>query len=390
VTDNNIPKIRILLVQGAAQLINGISVLKYLNNKQSNGEIFEDILVISDVSDELRGGQSHKGVIEELLQTYKWKQVFFLDTVKLCSHFQGDLLLLSRQLKSIINTSGVSDLIFSRYTLNNVARALAILYPLANRTGVGDSFGLIGDTEIHSLRVLSFNRMLKRSLRSLRDFISRARYLKLFRFDIFVLTIPVYLKETFKGGDRVEVPERCFLLDTVQRASDISKSLNLYTDDLLKKFKGKSLGLVLLSNFYLSGMCEKEREIEMYRKIILNLIQEVDLLIVKPHPRSDKDMLRVIADEFDSRVHVMEEKTWSYPVEIMRNLILEAKVYTVYSTAPISIKYLYNIDAAFVLDSVMAKAFLQSNAAKYVIWINTKISDLVYHPRPHKGSDYVR
>jgi hypothetical protein len=369
-------KVRVFGVQGVAQLINAASILSYLNSHQSGNKELENVLIIYDVSDNKVGGRSSKDVIKELLCIYQWNRVIWWDSVEAFSGYKGNILLFTAHLKKVLRVSNVSEIVLSRYAFNDVGRALSISYPKARRVCIGDSFGLVGDKEFHSLAVLRFDKMIKRGLRLLLDYVYRVKFLRFFHFDAYILTIPIHLPELFKKRHSFAVPERCFLLESTLRASSATKDLNSYIDFLLKKFKGKSLGLILLSNFHLSGMCTERSEYEIYREIIRGVFVEVDILLVKPHPRSDMTMLHMLNEEFGRRVYVLDRKVWVYPIEIMRDLIFSAKLYSIYSTVPLSIKYLYNKEVSLTLKKSIIRKHLRWRAAVYVNWINTHIRRL--------------
>lgn len=360
------PRTRIISGQGTLQLLTALSVLA--SREQAGEPRASDHLVICDVTPEF--GRS----IEHLARSlHQWSGVTHLPPARVgelgaqLAHVRASDGAYGPEplaaLRALLAVPRADELLLVRnWQLSN--QLLIAAYPNAERIAYGDGIGYYFGPQVF---------LPARPQRSpVRDLLRRLGGQRLPPAPPNLPSPPFHrgfmlLPEIF--GDvppmPVTVPERHFILETIDRAAAVlpaRQRLTLPVD--------RPVVLFLPGNYAQAGWTSRRAEVAAYVERLRPSADNGSLLLVKPHPRStrrDLAALRAVLGRHYASVQILEPPQSHMPIEVLIHSAAGngGQIQAVgFTTAVISLAYLYGIPCRVGFGEAVLTRYFRRNRAQ--------------------------
>ncbi|MEH1796640.1 CmcI family methyltransferase [Nostoc sp.] len=332
------PKIRLVIVQGPAQLLTVISVLR---SQEENKEYIncDDFLIMGGYAD-----QKLNKVCLQISQTWKFKERLSLyEFESFCSGKACEFLTTTELLKEHLNIP-FADVIYTCRNWQFVNEVFLSAYPNARKICYGDSLGLLN---------LNSNNSVSSSLNP-SGFIP---------MDDSYLITPIDCGNSFELCQVKQISPEFFEHTVADSARQID-GLSDYCKYINNQF-GNSLTLALTSYETEAGLIKNyQDEINCYLSSILPYTQTGENILVKGHPRQQLNQAQVLVRELckhNRNALVIPELFTRVPIDLFCVFLKITKAFTSYSSACVSIAYFCQSELVIGYGEKIISEFYENN-----------------------------
>lgn len=356
----------LIAVQGPTEFITAFISFQWYE-KEIAKELCNVVLLVYDTTMEESKESMVFDVIKKLATGREWDDIVFLNSseMKALSHnrYSKSISLLRKKL----SFKNFDTVLVSRNFGSFGTHIILDAYPNAFRIEYGDSFGMVGNSEVLRKSLSDF---LKSPVKIIKTFLKKLIYNHFPReveLDQSILVMPLDWKGDF-DEQKLRIPNKDFVLKEFQKLSLGLTELNDFCHQLIDDVNGKC-SLYLLSNFTNSNFSSFENEFELYKNIIRETAESGSTIILKNHPRSSEIMLDLLykdlGDEY--QVKIINNQYSYYPIELWGGLIDRCSVYPVFSSSVISLKYFFSKRVFMSLDQFKINKYIDKNKIEEVI-----------------------
>ncbi|MEH1947651.1 MAG: CmcI family methyltransferase [Nostoc sp.] len=332
------PEVRLIVVQGPAQLLTVLSVLR---SQEENGEYrnCDDYLIMGGYRD-----QKLNKVCIQISQVWKFKERLSLyEFENLCSIKDFDFFSTTQLLKNYLNVP-FADVVYTCRNWQFINEVFLSAYANARKICYGDSLGL--------LNLYSNNSDIKS--------LNTSGYIPI---DDSYLITPIDCGKSFEICNVKQVsPE--FFKDIVSDSSRQIDGLRDYCKNLNNQF-GNSLTISLTSYETEAGLVKNyQDEIHSYLSSILPYTQAGENILVKGHPRQQLNQAQVLVRELNKHnlnAFLIPEVFTRVPIDLFCIFLKITKAFTSYSSACVSIAYLCQSELVIGYGQKIVNEFYDKN-----------------------------
>lgn len=357
----------LLAIQGPTQFIAAYVAFCWCNENVYK-EKSDATLLIYDTSVSPENEFFFQDSIRKLAGTTNFREIIFIDEHEMSKiskvHYRDAIV----RFKENINEEHFDYIYLARSFGSFGTKLISDVYSKSFKIEYGDSFGLVGNEKYIEMSYLD---ILKKPIISFKMILKRhiyQQYHKKTQFDLTVLSMPLIWDSKYLNNKTVIIPNKIFVKGKFSQISDLLLDLQNYCRELLVGTH-EFCNLYLLSNFYNSGFCTLENEVNLYKEVILRTATLKQRIILKNHPRGSQEVLSrlkvELKDSFD--VKIIDNADFSFmPIELWKELLNRCMVFPVFSSSSISLKYLYSTQVQLTLDSKTIKKFIYYNKIQEV------------------------
>lgn len=358
----------LIAVQGPLQFITAFIAFKWYVKNNVSTETIEATLLIYDTFVPQENEEFFFETIKSLSKIYNWEKIVHID-----SKTMHDLSLVNYKsgIKKFKETlkSNEFDSIFIAGDFGNFGTSLLLdCFSNSHKIEYGDSFGLVGyEMEGKNFSFKRFQTNPIKFIKALGKKIIFQQFHKKHNLQHLILTIPLDWTGNYLSGKCWEIPDAAFANTILINLVKQLPSLQHYCAELVGNQKPY---LFLLSNFYNSGYCSFENELSLYFDIIKEKAVFGSTVILKNHPRGSRKMIdeltKLLKDIFV--IKNIDDPRFKYlPIELWTTLLSESKVYPIFSSSVISIKYFLSTDINMVLNNTLISKYIHPSMVEETI-----------------------
>ena len=332
-------KVRLIIVQGPAQLLNVLSVLR---SQEADGEYrnCDDFLILGGYSD-----QKLNQVCLQISQVWNFKErLLFYEFEKYFYSNSCDFLAAAQLLKEHLNILS-ADVVYTCRNWQFVNEVFLAAYPNARKICYGDGLGWL---DLNSTAFVS--KPLNPS-----GFIP---------IDDAYLIVPVDDKNSFDLCKVRQVDPQFFASIVADSAKQI-KGLSDYCKSIATSF-GDSVTIALTSYETEAGFIKDyQDEINSYLLSVLPSTQPNETVLVKGHPRQQLNQAQILVRELckHKRNALAVPEIWTrIPIELFSSFLHIEKAFTFSSYSCVSIAYLCQSELIIGYgEKTIKKSFIKEN-----------------------------
>jgi hypothetical protein len=358
----------LIAVQGPAQLIAALIAYKWCEcnifYEKSNVT-----LIVYDTGVPLENEVLFQNSINTIAGVNTFKHIIFIsqqEMSKISKVFYSDGI---NMFKKLMNEQDYEYVYIARGFGSFGTKLILDAYSKSLKIEYGDSFGLVGNEKYIELSYLDFIKTPINYLKSKLKKVIYQHHHKNYIFDYTVLSIPLVWDLNYLKDKSLIIPEKLFVKNTFSEISSQLLGLHKYCEDLIANSE-KKCNIYLLSNLYNSGFCSLEGEVDLYEEIILQNTSPGEIIILKNHPRGIDDVLIQLKDRLKDlyEVKVVSNKLYSFiPIELWTVLLRNSKVFPIFSSSAISLKYLFSKQVSLTFDYKKIKKYIFFNKIEEAI-----------------------
>lgn len=251
-------------------------------------------------------------------------------------------------------------------------------YPNATRVVYGDSFGYVGyQGDIFpewSFSLQSARLHLKALARKILFGTP-----KQFGFDAAVLTLPVDWSGEYLRNIPLIVPDKRYAARRLGDCCNQLPELSSYCDSLLEGTHNPHV--VLLSNLSAARFMSPENEIELYLEMMREAVPTGATILLKVHPRGQKDILSAIVKGMGAKYHIRainDPRFWRIPIELWAPLIERCRFVTVVSSSGLHLSYFYSAKVSVSLSDSAIMRYFYPEWVPYITKANAVIRESLH------------
>jgi Alpha-2,8-polysialyltransferase (POLYST) len=372
-------KKRLLAVQGPLQFIAGYIAMEWYKKMQPNVDSCETVLLMYDFLMPEDMERQFVEVITELSLLQKWENVVFINGPEMHQVMKGAYSSSIEKLQGLIGKTDFDEIYIGRDFCGDGSPLILNAYPGAARIIYGDSFGLVGNEAVcDNFDWRSpFRSVASRCKKYLTDAMN-GTHQKL-PFDTAVLTLPLDWSGNYLDNLPLLVPEKTFVVKTIERLSSELAELNEYVDSLMKTKEASYL--FLLSNLSASGYMSQESEISLYFETVTSIAPAGSPIFLKAHPRAPANVFNVLAaklsDLYEKIVIIDDAKLSRFPIELWVRLLQNCTIVPIFSTSSINLKYFYDKSVILPLNEASIAKYCYREKSASLSKANRAISESV-------------
>ncbi|MDF5734215.1 MULTISPECIES: CmcI family methyltransferase [unclassified Nostoc] len=334
-------EIRLVIVQGPAQLLTILSVLR---SQEENGEYrnCDDFLIMGGYGD-----QKLNKVCLQISQIWKFKERLSLHEFEsFCSVKACEFLTATDLLKKYLKIP-FADVVYTCRNWQFVNEVFLSAYPSARKICYGDSLGLLNLNSTNSI-----SKSLNPS-----GFIP---------IDDSYLITPIDCGKSFDICKVRQIKPEFFEYTVADSAKQID-GLSEYCKNISNQF-GNSLTIALTSYETEAGLIKNyQDEINCYLSSILPYTQIGENILVKGHLRQQLNQAQVLARELCKHKRnalVIPEWFTRVPIDLFCVFLKITKAFTSYSSACVSIAYLCQSELVIGYGEKIINKFYENNVGE--------------------------
>ena len=365
----------LIAVQGHIQLIAGYISAEWLRNISNDKTQNKIVLLIYDLMVSKNDEEILVAGIKQLSTIRKWDKVIFINGTEMKALARGRYSKRITRLQTILGYSLFHEIHLARDFIGEGSPLIINSYPNAKKILYGDALGVVLVEDNFSLNrdwhfkhlARSFASNLKKNVKTLLFGKS-----KKYPFDTAVLILPIDVSGKGLESIPLMVPDRRFVTECFAAFSETTIQPTSKTNLLIDKTK--SSYLILLSNLSAAGLMTQTNEIALYIDIIMQHIPHESLIYLKKHPRDSADIIKSVKNRLaDYNIVTDHGELEMFPVELWHTHLHECVFVPIFSGSAINIKYLYDIDPLFTLDTQKIRKYISPEKVSYVINENQMI-----------------
>ena len=368
---------RVVTCQGSIQLVTALSVINYREREQKLGTRYENYLIIYDLNSPPGQIDAFAAFIEKMAQLIcDWKKILYIPREQMKS--LADDSKTSRastyfaRIHQLVGTDSTDEIYLSRnWQFGN--QLFINAYRSAQKICYGDSIGIYfgSDSQAFFLPQNQLKQWLKKIVTHTRSTLGSAA-MQTINFDRGYFILPEILGE--QPPMPVTVTDSAGLLKTFgQLRCLIDRD---YIAEIQQQIKGKTVSILLTSNFSEAGRMSLQQEIEAYRKFLLEVgVSDRSVLIIKPHPRDSSQKMAALKDAFKklfTQIIVLSDTSLFFlPFEAFftaafldesYELTYKVRVYA-FSSACLSLKLLFDVPSYIGFGHTITDSFFDRDHA---------------------------
>jgi hypothetical protein len=114
---------------------------------------------------------------------------------------------------------------------------------------------------------------------------------------------------------------------------------------------------------------DQAKELELYHETVEQFIPINSRIVIKAHPASSREKNQLLLQKLKQNYDVFELDKTEIPIECMELLIKQSTIIS-FSSASISLKYLYGIPVIHALSNEWIKAFFYEHSLDWMLESN--------------------
>jgi len=366
-SNTNYRKKSLVAVQGTAQFIAAYISLLWFERSVSKREL-NPVLLVYDTSIPEENESLISDTITRLSSLREWADVLFIGQKEMREISLNRKDVSKRKLISKLQDHEFENIFIARGFGSFGTQLVLDTYKNAVRIEYGDSFGFVGNENALKVTFYDFVKSPKNIAKLTLKKILYGHFFPRFSFDFSILTLPLDWSGDYLNDKNLVVPPKEFAVELLIGLSKQLPDLESYCNQLISGIAGEC-NLYMLSNFSNSRLSSQENEIELYEKIIRETAKIGTTIILKNHPRgSDSTLVRLkerLIETFEIRV-IDRKEFILYPIELWVPLINKARVFPIFSSSIISLKYFFSKNVILSLDAEKIQTYIQRNKVQQI------------------------
>lgn len=307
---------RVIVVQGPAQLITAISVLKAVSIDCPSSN-FQDYLILGGFATSVAASQELIDICLDIAKIWKFEKIISLANIeklyrkKFCSFTKS-----TKICRKILPIEQVHE-IYVAFNWQFINELLLAAYPEADGICYGDALGKID---------ISTETLVKNPSSLIQSQCNPKGFKKIKH----VVTVAPYGEENVINNYKVDVIDPRHYFETVRSTSEMIGGLSSYCKQVTYAAADK-ITIVLTSNLTEASLVKSlNKEIELYMSCVLKYTKEEDCILIKGHPRETLSQSHTLAKMLRERNRTAEvvSEFSRVPVEIFAAKLSLSKAIT--------------------------------------------------------------